>query len=380
MDRQQIEIIKKDLSKKIVFLTGPRQVGKTWLAKELIKHTPNSLYLNFDLFEHREIILKKKWPKSTTLLVLDELHKMPKWKNFLKGVFDTKVPQLNILVTGSVRFETFRKAGDSLAGRYFLHHLMPFTPDEIQDAYPEPEERLLKRGGFPEPFFAESDDEADRWRQQYADSMIRIDIPDAQHLLDFHAISLVFERLRRSVGSTVSYESIARDIQIAPNTVKRYINVLEDFYLIFVVRPHTQKIARTSLKKPKVYFYDTGMVIGDAGAKFENHVAVSLLKQVLLRRDTRGKETTLHYLKTKDKKEVDFCLCENNTILFLIEAKISDHSLAAGLCYFSKKYHLTGYQLVQNLAVETSHQDINICQSQKFLRDFDFANLISHPS
>lgn len=377
MDRQHIDLIKKDLLKKIVLLTGPRQVGKTWLAKELVKQTPNSLYLNFDLYEHRDVIMKKKWPRQTTLLVLDELHKMPKWKNFLKGVFDTKPAHLNILVTGSVRFETFRKAGDSLAGRYFLHHLMPFTLEEIQDADLESEDRLIKRGGFPEPFFAEVETEADRWREQYTESMIRIDIPDAQHMLDFRAINLVFERLRRSVGSTVSYESIARDIQIAPNTVKRYMHVLEDFYLIFVIRPHSKNIARSSLKEPKVYFYDTGMVIGDDGARFENHVAVSLLKQVLLRKDTCGKDTSLHYLKTKDKKEIDFCLCENNKILFLIEAKTADHSVASGLKYFCNKYNLTGYQLVRHLDLEISVQNVDICQSQKFLRNFDFVRLMT---
>lgn len=127
MERFQEAAILLDLKKKMVFLCGPRQVGKTWLAKKIASDFPKSVYLNYDRLEDREIIRREGWRSSAELLVLDEIHKMKGWKNYLKGVFDTRDPHLKILVTGSSRLEMFRHAGDSLAGRFFRHRLLPFS-------------------------------------------------------------------------------------------------------------------------------------------------------------------------------------------------------------------------------------------------------------
>jgi len=313
MERKQKKQILKDLNKKMVFITGPRQVGKTWLAKDIAGDFPKSVYLNYDSFSDRKIIKEEIWLEQTDLLILDELHKMPFWKNYLKGVYDTRPEHMKILVTGSARLETFRQSGDSMAGRYFRHRLLPFSPAEVNS---NSLEKFITQGGFPEPFLAETSTDADRWRMQYLDGLIRTDILDFEKINDFRAIQLVLELLRSRVGSPVSYRSIAEDVGVAPNTVKKYIRILESLFIIFRVSPFSKNIARSILKEPKIYFFDTGMVEKDEGIRFENTVALCLLKHVYYLEDSLGKPYSLNYLRTKDKTEVDFCLVKIKDIIF----------------------------------------------------------------
>lgn len=371
MYRRQIEQINKDLAKKMVFIVGPRQVGKTWLAKEIGKNFKHAAYLNYDSAEDRQIIKKESWPQKTDLLILDELHKMKGWKNYLKGVFDTKQSQLKILVTGSARLNTFRQSGDSLAGRFFMHRLLPFSLSEIKDSKKAnfDIDRFLERGGFPEPFLADSNENADRWRKQYFDGLIRTDILDFESVHNFQAIQMVLDLLRRKVGSPISYASIAEDVQISPSTVKKYIEIFESLYIVFRVSPFSKNIARSILKEPKIYFFDTGLVVGDAGAKFENFVAGSLLKHVLGKIDKTGKEFALQYLRTKEDKEVDFALVEDSRIAQLIEVKLADGALSKNLKYFSDKYNLKGVQVVKELKREKTIGKIDIVSADKYLED-----------
>jgi len=328
MERTQKNNIIADLNKKIIFLVGPRQVGKTWLAKEIAKGFEHAVYLNYDRAEDKDIIKNEAWLDNTELLILDELHKMKHWKNYLKGVFDTKLPQLKILVTGSARLDTFRRGGDSLAGRYFTHHLLPFSPKELRDEDIGTDiDRFIRRGGFPEPFLANNDAEADRWRLQYIDGVMRKDIFDIDIVHDLKAMELVLELLRARVGSPVSVASIAEDVGISPNTVKRYIGIFEALYLIFSVRPYARNIARALSQMAKIYFFDTGLVRSDDGIKFENFMAVNLQKHVYALRDYHGKAAELRYLRTKDGKEVDFCLVGDQKAATIIEAKYADKQI-----------------------------------------------------
>ncbi|MBI5498978.1 MAG: ATP-binding protein [Deltaproteobacteria bacterium] len=366
MDRAQHDRILKDLEKKMVFLTGPRQVGKTWLAKNIAGRFPKAVYLNYDRLEDRGIIEGERWLDTTDLLVLDELHKMPDWKNRLKGIYDTRPASLRILVTGSARLETSRQLGDSLAGRFFRHRLLPLSLAELPPADRDLE-RLMRRGGFPEPYLAGNEVDAERWRMQYIDGLIRTDVFDIERVHDLRAMQLVLELLRLRVGSPVSYSSIARDVAVSPNTVRKFVGILEALYVVFRVTPHSRDIARSLLSQPKIYFFDTGMVAGDEGARFENLVAVSLLKHVFARADYQGERVDLCYLRTKDGEEVDFCLVRDGAAELMLETKVSGPDAGATLARFHERTGTPAAAVFQHLRREQHAGAVTLHGAENFL-------------
>ncbi len=362
-----------DLEKKMVFVVGPRQVGKTWLSKKVMGEYKNPLYLNYDDMDHVKILKTKAWKPEVDLIVFDEIHKMPKWKNYIKGIYDTKPDTLHMLITGSARMDTFRKAGDSLTGRFFIHHLMPFSLSELKGTYLENDiHTLIKRSGFPEPLFLERDEDANRWRSTYADTLIRQDVLEFNDIQKVVAMRQVYNILKNKIGSPVSYANIARDIDTSPKTVKKYIEILESLYVIFILKPHTGKINRSILKEPKIYFFDYG-VIDDEGARFENFVALSLYKNITTTNDLTGSSVSLSFLKTRDQKEVDFAISDKNELKEIIEVKVSDNKLSGPLKYFSEKYNVKGTQLVKYARVEQMlGSNIQLRSADKYLSELDW--------
>lgn len=353
MKRIQKDAILRDLEKKMVLLVGPRQAGKTWLAKDIASNFTRSIYLNYDQIVDRTIMLAQSWLLNTEIIIFDELHKMPDWKNYIKGVFDTKPTGMRILVTGSARLDLYDQLGDSLAGRYFRHRLLPLSLAELtQLGEPANLDLLIERGGFPEPYLASTSTDADRWRMQYINSVLSTDIFEIDTVYNVKALQLVFKLLTTKVGSPISYQSIAEDVAISPTTVKKYIQILEALFVIFTVTPYAKNIARSLLKEPKIYFFDTGLVNGDAGAKLENLVAVSLLKHVSAKTDALGKTFALHYLRTKDGVEVDFAVTREEVIEQMIEVKLSDKVPSRSLRDFHEKYAHPAVQIVQMLRHE----------------------------
>jgi predicted AAA+ superfamily ATPase len=369
MERAQTPYILRDLKKKMVFLIGPRQVGKTWLAKKIAEQYKNPLYLNYDRFEDREMIRKEGWPDKTDLLILDEIHKMPEWKNFVKGVFDTKPEMLHMIVTGSARLETFRQTGDSMAGRFFRHRLYPLSYKELPEKEPGSIEKLIDRGGFPEPFCARDPVDVERWRNQYVDGLIRTDILDFERVHDLRIIQTVLELLRRRVGSPVSFNSIAEDVQVSPTTVKRYIEIMEALFIVFRITPYSRNIARSLLKEPKIYFFDTGMVIGDKGAQFENMVAVSLLKHVCGMTDYLGKQMDLMYIRTKDGEEVDFCIVEKDMPVRIVEVKAGGKDFGTSLKKIHNHYGFPAVAVIKDLKREFKEDGIPVMPAAGFCNE-----------
>lgn len=368
MIRAQKDIILQDLEKKIVLLVGPRQSGKTWLAKDITKSFSNSVYLNYDQVRDKKIIHEQAWLDTTDFLVLDELHKMPDWKNYLKGVFDTKPQTMRILVTGSARLDIYDKLGDSLAGRYYRHRLLPLSLSELRQCSEHVSiDRLMERGGFPEPYFSEDRIDAERWRAQYINSLLSTDVFEIDTIYNLKGMRLVFDLLRNRVGSPISYQSLAEDAGVSPATIKKYIQILEAIFIIFTVTPYSRNIARSLLKEPKIYFFDTALVQGDEGAKFENLVALSLLKNLYARVDSKAEECSLHYLRTKDGKEVDFAVINKTNVEVIIEVKLSDQTITKALRMFKEKYQYSSIQLVKSLAQEYQDEEIQVLKAEKFL-------------
>ena len=372
MRRYLDDRVRSDLRQKMVLLTGPRQVGKTTLSQQLMVEHPGAQYFNFDVPAHRAVLLAQSWKQSAPLLVLDEIHKMPGWKSWLKGVFDGRAPGQQILVTGSARMDTFQQTGESLAGRFFKLRLHPVSVREWCDATSASPHaaltHLLERGGFPEPTLAATDTDAARWRTEYFSGMVREDVLEFSRLQEVNAMRLFAEMLRSRVGSPLSLASMARDLHLSPATLAKYLAILEALFIVFVVRPWHRNIARATLQSPKVYFYDTGLVQGDEGVRFENMVAVHLLKNVQWQQDTRGQAADLHYIRTKDGAEVDFCLSEGDTLTHLVECKLSDTKPHHTLGRFAEQFaQAQAIQLVRECKAEADMGRLQIRDAAAWL-------------
>ncbi|OIP18725.1 MAG: hypothetical protein AUK50_05655 [Comamonadaceae bacterium CG2_30_57_122] len=349
--------LRQDLLTKMVVLTGPRQVGKTTLSRQLVAELPLAQYLNYDVAAHRAVMLAQSWRQSAPLLVLDEIHKMRDWKAWLKGVSDGRAPGQRLLVTSSARMDTFRQTGESLAGRYFRLRLHPLSVREWTEqtkATPQAAlTHLLERGGFPEPALAPSHADAQRWRNDYFAGLVREDVLEFSRLQEVKAMRLFAEMLRARVGSPLSLTSIARDLNLSPVTLAKYLDILQALFIVFVVRPWHRNIARATLQAPKVYFYDTGLVQGDEGVRFENLVACHLLKNVHWQQDTQGQAVDLHYIRTKDEAEVDFCLSDGDTLTHLVECKLTDTKPHRALLRFAEQWpQAQAIQLLRDCKVE----------------------------
>jgi predicted AAA+ superfamily ATPase len=361
MNRYLDDLIRADLARKMVLLTGPRQVGKTTLARQLMQGLAPASYLNWDVAADRAVLQRQTWPMSSRLLVFDEIHKMPGWKPWLKGVVDGRpahLPQAQaLLVTGSARMDTFRQGGESLAGRYLAWRLHPISVREWctqQQAAPEAAlQHLMQRGGFPEPCLAEDDAQADRWRAQYITDLIREDVLEFSRVHEIGTMRLFVDLLRERVGSPLSLASMARDLAVSPTTLKRYLDILQALFVVFTVRPWHRNVARAIQQMPKLYFYDTGLVRGDEGARLENAVAAMLLKHVQFLSDSRGQATGLHYLRTKDGAEVDFALSRDGALTDLIECKLADARPHRALQRFAQEFpQARAVQIVRDLRQE----------------------------
>lgn len=372
MKRYLDDLVIKDLHQKLVIVTGPRQVGKTTLAKELMPQFKPAQYLNWDVAQDRKILTAQSWLNDSKLLVLDEIHKMSMWKNWLKGVVDGRPKTQALLVTGSARMDTFRHAGESLAGRFFSYRLHPFSVKEWCDlSGAEPRHaltRLIERGGFPEPFLTDNPEDAQRWRSQYLTGLIRDDVLEFSRLREISAMRLFVELLRDRVGSPISLNSIARDLAISPSTVTAYLEVLQALFIVFTIRPWHQNIARAILKTPKVYFYDTGLVRGDKGVQLENAMANMLQKHIHFLQDKSGREVGLHYIRTKDGAEVDFALTEDRHLTHLIECKVNDNNLHGTLKRISIEFpQAQALQLVGNIRQPENKNGVLITDAAEWL-------------
>jgi hypothetical protein len=356
----------EDWGRQMRFITGPRQSGKTTLARAQLRATHcDALYLLWDLrsirqrYKTDELFFTADLPPAVAQpwVCLDEIHKMPKWKNILKGLFDALAGRCRLIVTGSAKLDILRQAGDSLAGRYFTFHLQPVTLAELtgsalamtvaptlaeeflrmrtdaRPAAPAALDQLLRFSGFPEPLLNAHSTFHRKWAGDYIESVIREDIGTLTRIVDREHLHDLYHLLPETVGSPLSMTSLAGHLQVSPVTVKNYLRRLDDFYLTFSVRPFTRNIKRSLVKAPKFYLYDWTRVT-DPGHRFENYVACELLSRARLWTDVTGQVFDLYYVRNKQKQETDFLMTRERDPWLLIEAKVSDqpvegHHLAA---------------------------------------------------
>ncbi|MBI5245450.1 MAG: ATP-binding protein [Elusimicrobia bacterium] len=367
--------------KKMAFIAGPRQAGKTTLAKHLLSvaRSPGG-YFNWDIESHRKAILKNPegfWiERGGPRIVLDEIHKYPRWKRFLKGLYDAAGRDVEILVTGSGRLDVYQRGGDSLFGRYGLYRLHPFTLGELlapdrgcvrppedfwkealaADAPSGAEEALTaieRLTGFPEPLFSGSEGRLRRWRRSRNHLVLREDLRDLTRIRDIGLLESLVSLLPERIGAPLSLNALSEDLGVAFGTMRGWIQSLARLYYLFEIRPFAGRLARTLRREAKVYLFDYS-AIEDPGARFENLLALHLLKLCDAWNDWGFGDFRLHYARDKEKREVDFLISEAEKPYALIEAKLSETDIAAPLRYFHERLRPAfSVQVVRRLPAQT---------------------------
>ncbi|OGQ78619.1 MAG: ATPase [Deltaproteobacteria bacterium RIFOXYA12_FULL_58_15] len=358
MDRALLPILREHLSRKILLLSGPRQAGKTTLAR-MVDNDHD--YVSHDVAEHRRLLRTKAWDRKKRCVIFDELHKMKGWKTWLKGIYDTEGIPPGYIVTGSARLDTYKKMGDSLAGRFFGFRLHPLDVREIlqldQTASPQATlDRILEFGGFPEPFLEGTSKFYGMWSRSHLDIILRQDLIDTESVQSIPAIETLIDMIAERVGSPISYRSLCEDLQISDKTVKRWLTILENMFVIFKVPPFHRNIARARQKQPKYYLYDVARVRGDKGAKLENAVACSLFKECQYRQDALGERYELHYLAKRGGPEIDFIVTRDLSPTVMLEVKWSDPEPSPAFRIFAKgQNEAAKVQLVHLLNRESTY-------------------------
>lgn len=374
-----------DLKEKMVFIGGPRQVGKTTLAQFIggndYKHP---VYLNWDFREDRKKILDEKFESEADLIIFDEIHKYKNWRNYLKGEFDKNKDRFDILVTGSARLDLYRRGGDSLLGRYHYLRLHPFSEREIMNIDPdikvlkEPKftddksaneifSRLFQFGGFPEPFIKKNLRALRRFHNERLDRIVKEDIRDIENVRDLSALQVLVEILPARVGSLFSANSLREDLGVAHKTISLWLDVLERFYYHFRIYPFASTIIRSLRKEPKVYLWDWSQIDNEA-ARFENMVASHLLKTVHFLYDTEGHKAELHFLRDREGREVDFLVTVNRKPWMAVEVKLNNKEVSKNLKYYSERLKIPFvYQVIKEKGVDFTINGARVISADKFL-------------
>ncbi len=359
--------VEKDLARKMVFVGGPRQVGKTTMAKSILGKNQKG-YLSWDDPHHREQILKRELP-DVPLWVFDEIHKYRGWRNYLKGLYDVQGDKHEILVTGSARLDYYRRGGDSLQGRYHYLRLHPLSVAELRLRTGDEFFRLLNLGGFPEPYLQGSEVDAKRWSREYRQRLIQEDLLGLEQVQDLGNLELLMIRLPELVGSPLSINALREDLQVSHKAVSNWLNILERLYAIFRLSPFGSTKIRAVKKEQKHYHYDWSLV-GNDSFRFENLVAEHLLKWVQFQQDAKGEDLDLLYFRDVDGREVDFIVTQKRRPIWAIECKWDDTEIHRGLKYFKERFpNSEAWQLSATGKKDyVSGEGIRVCPGIQFLQ------------
>ena len=338
MERYPTRHILDDLQRKMVFVGGPRQVGKTTLALSILQGDENHpAYLNWDYFEDKKDILQGKLPSNQDLIVLDEIHKYKEWRNLIKGLYDKRKSTTSFLITGSARLDHYRKGGDSLQGRYHYYRLHPFSLCEVNTSPTKKDlDLLLKFGGFPEPFLSQSETQWKRWQRERLSRVVKEDLVTLEQVKEISQLEVLSILLQEKVGSLLSINSLREDLSASHEAVDRWVKIFEILYYCFLLKPYGPKGINALKKDRKLFMWDWSLC-KTPGARFENLVASNLLKYCHFIEDTQGDDMTLCYLRDKSKREVDFVVLKNRQPLFAVESKTNDDDISKHISYFAAR-------------------------------------------
>jgi predicted AAA+ superfamily ATPase len=339
MKRYLVESIREDLQEKMVFLGGPRQVGKTTLALSLIKDADEShpAYLSWDVPESQRLLLKGGLPADQPLIILDEIHKYKRWRNLVKGFYDRYKSRRHFLITGSARLDHYRRGGDSLQGRYHYYRLHPFSLYELNSKPRQSDlETLLQFGGFPEPFLKHNTRHWKRWQRERQSRVIQEDLISLEQVREVSQLQLLAQMLPDRVGSLLSIANLKQDLSVAFETADKWVGIFENLYYCFRIMPYGLPHLRAIKKEKKLYLWDWSLC-RDEAARFENLVASHLLKYCHFREDTEGDDMSLRFLRDSNGREIDFVVLKNGKPEFAVECKSGGRILSKNIVYFSQR-------------------------------------------
>ncbi len=324
----------------MVFIGGPRQVGKTTLAMTFLDnyYDGHPSYLNWDNEILRRKIQQGDWPKDEPIIIFDELHKKKGWQTFIKGFWDVWKNTQRYIVTGSARLDTFRKGGDSMLGRYHYYRIHPFTLPELGIS-PDNLQRIFCFGGFPEPLLEMDENELRRWHYQRVSKLVRVDLRDLENINDLDKVELLADSLGTRVASILSYKSIAEDLEKSDKTIKKWIKTLETIYYCYTLAPFGTNKIKALKKSQKLYLWDWSQVENE-GARFENMVASHLLKLCHYWEDVFGHRAELRYIRDETGKECDFVVLKNRKPIFAVECKLRDDKIDKNILYFKQRLEI----------------------------------------
>ncbi len=374
--------------RQMIFLSGPRQAGKTTTSLEASTEFPLHYYFNWDNDDHRSLLISgphaiakiaklNELLKDLPVLVFDEIHKYRHWKRFLKGFFDSYEKKCRIIVTGSARLDIYKRGGDSLMGRYFLYRLHPLSVGEIihpqlskqeiqlpQKIEESDYEALFTYGGFPETYLKRSKTFFNHWKRLRTEQLFREDVRDLTRVQETSQLQLLAEILQEEATHALNQSDLAGKIKVSAPTLRRWVELLKNLYFCFTIQPWTKNISRSLLKEPKIFLWNWALV-SDPGARFENFIASHLYKAVQFWTDRGLGEYNLYYLRDKDKREVDFLVTKDGKPWFLVEAKNGDTGISRWLYYFQEKLKVPhAFQVVSDLP----YVDADCFQSKKPIR------------
>lgn len=385
---------------KMVLVSGPRQSGKTTFSRQTAENFKNSVYFNWDTFSDRKLFAAdplfftklNRADESKPLIILDEIHKYRKWKNYLKGIYDEYGKDYQFMVTGSGRMDIGSKGGEALTGRYFHMNVFPLTIAELAghnrkfdqfNASPIKHfdsanghnthklwNSLMKYSGFPEPFLKADDAFYRRWSNDYARNIIREDIRTTFELKNVDSLELLFSLMPSKVGSPFSISSTAENLQVSYDTVKNWTRLLDAFYVTFTIPTWTKKVARSIRKEKKTYLFNYAE-IDDMGARFENAVALELWRAVNNWTQAGLGRFGLSFLKTKDGAEVDFIITQADKPFLLVETKLSDDNISKAMMMFQNRLMVPAVQLVNHDNVlrqfKNGQQEVLVVSAHRWL-------------
>jgi uncharacterized protein len=350
--------IQSDLNEgKMAFLGGPRQVGKTTVAHALLGAPEHPGYLNWDDVATRAALLRGELPARQSLIVFDEIHKYPRWRNLVKGFYDTRKSSTRFIVTGSAKLDYYRRGGDSLIGRYHYHRLHPFSLNELGTRAEV--SHLLQFGGFPEPCIKGDARFHRRWQRERMQRVLYDDVRDLEQVREISLIEVLLEALPDRVGAPLSVKSLAEDLSVSFATAERWVTILERMYVCFRILPFGAPKIRAVKKERKLFFWDWSQVT-NPGARFENLVASQLLKYCHHIENTEGYAMDLRFIRDFDRREIDFVVLRDKKPLFAVECKSGEKSPSQACAYFRERTPIRRFYQVHLGAKDYGDADTSV--------------------